>query len=142
RRVNLDLVPEDGTARFAALDRFAGRFDRLAFPNELAADLYAGVEVGVDLEIEVEDEIAVGLGRAQKRVGRIRYGAADDDPVLRAFFRVATAGDPAVEVLFVEQRDPAAVVRNRIAGRTEHGDQDGVHAANISGRDRRATPIR
>lgn len=72
----------------------------------LAAELDAGVEVGVDFEFEFEDEVAVVFVGAEEGVGGLGDGDADDLAVFDAVFGFAAALGPAVEVLAVEEGGP------------------------------------
>ena len=72
----------------------------------LAAELDAGVEVGVDFEFEFEDEVAVVFVGAEEGVRGLGGGDADDLAVLHAVLGFAATLGPAVEVLAVEEGGP------------------------------------
>ena len=96
-----------------AVDAIGGHFDFRALPFEfgglretLAADLHAGVQLGIHLEFVFEDEVAVVAGRAEEGVRGVEGGGADDAAVLDRVGGLAAALDPAVEVLAVEEGCP------------------------------------
>ena len=80
--------------------------DLLRLVEALAANLHAGVQLRIDLEFELQDEVAVVLVGAQKRVARVGHAGADDLAVFDAILGLAAALLPAVERLAVEQRPP------------------------------------
>ena len=87
----------------------AAQIQRLGLVEALAADLHAGVERRMHLELQLQDEVAVILLRAEERVGRVGHGAPDDGAVLDFVVGLAAALDPAVEVLAVEERGPVVL---------------------------------
>src|SRR5207253_2118870 len=89
----------------------------------LRADLHAGVEFVIDLDLELQLEVAVVLDGAEKRVGTALRGLADDAAILGAVGGRAVALFPAVEVLAVEERHPAVPVRGGKRGSEEQGSQ-------------------
>ena len=107
--VDLALVTED-PATLAALDGFVAGLFRFAFGNELAANLNAGIQAGIDLEIENEFKVLVFLLGAEERVRRVRHGTADDCSVFNLVVGLAAALDPPIEVFAVEKRLPTIIV--------------------------------
>ena len=99
-----------------AVDAVGGDGNLFAVPQDFtgggqatAADLHAGVELGIDLEFIFEDEIRVSATGAEEGVRRAGSGGADDATVLDGILGCAAALDPAVEVFAVEESRPAIV---------------------------------
>lgn len=89
------------------LNFFAVPFHLPGRVETFTANLHAGVEQRVHLEIVFEGEVAVGLLGAEEAVGRVEHGSADDGVALYNILCLAAALHPAGEVLTVEQIDPA-----------------------------------
>ena len=99
--IHLHLIAMNTVRR--NLDGFAPEVIRGFRLKTLAADLHAGVQSLVRLDLEFEDEIAVFLFRAEKRVAAALHGAsAHNDAVLHRISRLAAAFDPTVKILAVE----------------------------------------
>ena len=65
----------------------------------MAANLHAGVQTFVRLDLQFQNEIAVFLFGAEKRVAAALDGhGPDDDAILDGVSRLAAAHDPAVEI--------------------------------------------
>ena len=72
----------------------------------LSPDLHPGVQLGVDLELQFQDEVAKVPLRAQERVLGVGDGRTDDGPILHLVPGRAPLLRPAVQGLAVEQRHP------------------------------------
>ena len=111
-RVNLHLIAVNATG---------GKLERPAFPlhffrriKTLTANLHAGVQPGVHLEIVFEDEVAIVFFRAEKRVCGIEFARADDGVALHGITGLTTAMNPTCEAFAVKKIAPAFV---RVRGR-------------------------
>jgi hypothetical protein len=102
------IINAGGPAAVAGIDLALVAVDLAVFVvgEALAAELDAGVEVGIDLEFELEDEVAVVFVGEEEGVRGLGDGDADDLAVFDAVFGFAAALGPAVEVLAVEERGP------------------------------------
>ncbi len=84
----------------------------------LAANLHARVELGVNFEVQFENEVAVVLGRAEKRVAGVGHAGADDRVVFDAVLCLAPFLHPTIERLAVEQR--LALLGQECGGQHRH----------------------
>src|SRR5262249_42102084 len=96
----------------------------------LRADLHAGIQLVIDLDLELQLEVAVILGGAKERVWASLARPADNAAVLDAILGGAVALFPAVERLAVEQFHPALAVPVRGGARNgteKQGRHDDAH---------------
>ena len=102
--VDLNLIAMNPTG--GDFDRFASSFKLGGLVKTLAADLHAGIQLGIHLEFVFEDKIAVVARRAKKAVWCVGLGGADNAAVFNSVGCFAAALDPAIKVGAVEKRSP------------------------------------
>src|SRR5688572_13855647 len=95
RRIDLDLIAEHRIARH--LPRLPVLNDFAFFLGVLAANLHARVHAGIDLELQLENEVAVVAVGAEKAVRRAEDRRADDGAVFDGVLGLAPPLHPAVE---------------------------------------------
>ena len=96
--------------------------------DEAAAELHAAVETFVDLELHLEDEVAVLAFGAEERIGRIGRRRADNRAVDNLERGVAAHAGPPLECLAVEELHPILLRRCGDAERrTDEGQNQFFH---------------
>src|SRR5579883_2944378 len=98
----------------------AVRLIRIILLVDVAADLDAGVEPGVALDLQFEHEVLV-IPLAQERVGAAHGRRADDRTVIDPVRGESAIDLPAIERLAIEQRRPALVISG--AGLSQADDE-------------------